>query len=382
MALIDKKTEVLAAIIVGCVGVFFVFGMPFFVGGIISELGFNQSQANLVSSAEIAGMALSSMLGFFWIQKFRWRTIAYFGIAVIVAGNLISSIEFSDEHSFPLFLTVRFITGLFGHGLCFSLGVAAIGRTKNPDKNFSYTIAAQVIMGSLTALLVPIAMSKYGIVGMTYPAIALAVIGLYFIKDLNDGKQLELNHINTDGSSKMLFLPLIGLLIMAIWQMGVGPFFNNLVPYGINNGLSGDAIGRALFISTAMSIIGPISASMLIGKIDRSYAVFGALSVQIIIIMSFSGEITWIGFTLRAICFQVAWNFVGPFLMGMVASVDKSGNYSVMIPASQLGGIAIGHAVVASILSTGNPSLINYASGSFIALSILIYFMLFRNRTE
>ena len=101
MALIDKKTEVLAAIIVGCVGVFFVFGMPFFVGGIISELGFNQSQANLVSSAEIAGMALSSMLGFFWIQKFRWRTIAYFGIAVIVAGNLISSIEFSDEHSFP-----------------------------------------------------------------------------------------------------------------------------------------------------------------------------------------------------------------------------------------------------------------------------------------
>ena len=53
----DKKVEVFAAIIIGCVGVFFVFGMPFFVGGIISELGLSQSQANLVSSAEIAGMA-------------------------------------------------------------------------------------------------------------------------------------------------------------------------------------------------------------------------------------------------------------------------------------------------------------------------------------
>ena len=61
----DKKFEVFAAIMISCVGVFFVFGMPFFVGGIISELGFCQSQANLVSSAEIAGMALSSMLGFF-----------------------------------------------------------------------------------------------------------------------------------------------------------------------------------------------------------------------------------------------------------------------------------------------------------------------------
>ena len=57
--------------------------MPFFVGGIISELGLSQSQANLVSSAEIAGMALSSILGF-WIQRYEWKTIAYFGITVII----------------------------------------------------------------------------------------------------------------------------------------------------------------------------------------------------------------------------------------------------------------------------------------------------------
>ncbi len=378
----DKKVEVFAAIIIGCVGVFFVFGMPFFVGGIISELGLNQSQANLVSSAEIAGMALSSMLGFFWIQKYKWKTIAYFSITVIILGNFISSIGFSEEPSFSLLVAVRFLTGLFGHGVCFSLGVAAIGRTNNPDKNFAYSIAAQVIMGSLTALLVPMAMSKYGISGMTIPAIFLALIGLFFVKYLFVNNPSETNDGQTQDGSQIIFLPLIGLLIMVVWQMGVGPFFNNLVPYGIGNGISSDAIGIALFVSTAMSIIGPISASMLIDKVDRSHAIFGALTVQILIILSFTGEITWIGFMLRAICFQVAWNFVGPFLMGMIAAVDRSGNYSVMIPASQLGGISIGHAVIASLLNSGNPSLINYYSGSFIALSILIYFILFRNRSE
>ena len=40
-----------------------VFGMPFFVGGLISELGFTQAQANLISSAEIAGMALFLSIG-------------------------------------------------------------------------------------------------------------------------------------------------------------------------------------------------------------------------------------------------------------------------------------------------------------------------------
>ena len=382
MKMADKKVEVFAAIIIGCVGVFFVFGMPFFVGGIISELGLSQSQANLVSSAEIAGMALSSMLGFFWIQRYEWKTIAYFGITVIILGNFISSIGFSEEPSFSLLVMVRFLTGLFGHGVCFSLGVAAIGRTNNPDKNFAYSIAAQVIMGSLTALLVPMAMSKYGISGMTIPAIFLALIGLFFVKYLFVNNPSETNDGQAQDGSKIIFLPLIGLLIMVVWQMGVGPFFNNLVPYGIGNGISSDAIGIALFISTAMSIIGPISASMLIDKVDRSHAIFGALTVQILIILSFTGEITWIGFMLRAICFQVAWNFVGPFLMGMIAAVDRSGNYSVMIPASQLGGISIGHAVIASLLNSGNPSLINYYSGSFIALSILIYFILFLNRSE
>jgi len=381
MPMTDKKIEVFAAIMISCVGVFFVFGMPFFVGGIISELGFSQSQANLVSSAEIAGMALSSMLGFFWIQKYRWKNIAYFGIAIIIIGNLLSSIGSFDENSFSLLVAIRFITGLFGHGVCFSLGVAAIGRTNNPDQNFAYSVAAQVIMGSLTALLVPIAMTKYGISGMIIPAIGLAAIGLFFVTYLSDGNQQDVNVSNPNESSKIVLLPIIGLLIMIIWQMGVGPFFNNLVPYGIDNGLTGDAIGRALFISTAMSIIGPISASFLIDKVDRSHAIFGALAVQILIILSFTGEISWIGFTLRAVCFQVAWNFVGPFLMGMIAGVDKSGNYSVMIPASQLGGISIGHAVIASLLNSGNPSLINYFSGAFIALSILIYFLLFRNKT-
>ena len=108
MTMADKKVEVFAAIIIGCVGVFFVFGMPFFVGGIISELGLSQSQANLVSSAEIAGMALSSMLGFFWIQRYEWKTIAYFGITVIILGNFISSIGFSEEPSFSLLVMVRF----------------------------------------------------------------------------------------------------------------------------------------------------------------------------------------------------------------------------------------------------------------------------------
>ena len=126
----DKNSEVIAAILIGCAGVFMVFGMPFFVGGIISELGFSQSQANLISSAEIAGMSLSSLMGIFWISRFRWQRIAYFGLGVIIIGNLISSMIID----FQTLVIIRFLTGLLGHGVGFALGVAAIGRTNNPIK--------------------------------------------------------------------------------------------------------------------------------------------------------------------------------------------------------------------------------------------------------
>ena len=37
MTINDKSSEVIAAILLGCAGVFMVFGMPFFVGGIRME---------------------------------------------------------------------------------------------------------------------------------------------------------------------------------------------------------------------------------------------------------------------------------------------------------------------------------------------------------
>jgi len=373
----NERSEVIAAILIGCAGVYMVFGMPFFVGGMLSELNFSQSNANLISSAEISGMSLSSLLGIMWVGKYNWRKVAALALSAIIIGNIISCYV-SDFNSL---LVIRFLTGLLGHGTAFALGVAAIGATSQPDKNFGYSVASQVIMGSLTALFIPQAIANYGIAGMFAPAILLGIIALFFTSKLAVSAQIK--NAKTSTNSKFLVLPIIGLIIMVIWQMGVGPFFNNLVPYGISMNIEAEInvfkntikvdVFTILFLSTALSIIGPLSASALASKINRSVAICCALAVQVIIILSFQGEITWLGFALRVILFQTAWNFVGPFLMGLIASVDESGNYSVLIPASQLGGIAIGHGVIASLIQGNNMGLINYYCAAVIFLSAFLY---------
>jgi predicted MFS family arabinose efflux permease len=368
----NKETpQVTAAILLSCAGIFMVFGMPFFVGGLISELGFTQAQANLISSAEIAGMALSSLLGAAWIGRFNWRHVALFALFAVLAGNLFS---FYVEN-FQVLVATRFITGLVGHGTAFALGVAAIGNTSQPDRNFGFTIASQVAMGALTALIVPKTIAIYGIAGMCAPAAILAVVAMAFIPRLATSGHAQTPDSNQSKRTGILILPLLGLLVMIIWQMGVGPFFNNLVPYGISIQLDPSDIGTALFLSTGLSIIGPLTASALANKINRKIPVCIALTIQLLIILSFQGDITWIGFTIRAILFQTAWNFTGPFLMGMIANLDESGRYSVLIPASQLGGIALGHAVIASLVQGSNLVLVNYFCAGAIFLSIFLFIM-------
>jgi hypothetical protein len=59
--------------------------------------------------------------------------------------------------------------------------------------------------------------------------------------------------------------------------------------------------------------------------------------------------------------------------MGMIATMDNTGRFSALIPASQLGGIAIGQAIIASLLQGNNLALINYFCGAVIFLSALIF---------
>ena len=370
----NKSGQVVAAIVLSCAGVFMVFGMPSFVFGLISILEFSQSQANLISSAEIAGMALSSLLSILWIGRFNWRKVALCALLAIVLGNLISPF-ISDSQ---LLVSIRFLAGLVKHGTAFALGIAAISSTSEPDKNFGFPITSQVVMGALTLFFAPKLIAAYGIAGMCFPAAILACIAMTLTSRLAQSGGVQAHGSDANQTTGLSFigkygLPIAGLLVMIAWQMGVGPFFNNLFPFGISINLDPSEIGTALFLSTGLSIIGPLSASALASKVKRVIPVCLALAVQLLVVLSFQGEMTWAGFAIRAILFQTAWNFTGPFLMGMIATMDNTGRFSALIPASQLGGIAIGQAIIASLVQGNNLALINYFCGAVIFLSALIF---------
>ena len=378
----NKETpQVIAAIILSCAGVFMVWGMPIFLGGLESVFKFDQTQANLIMSAEFAGMTLSSILSILWIGRFDWRKVALCALLAIVLGNLITSYISTDNISaFRLLVGIRFFTGLVGTGTAFALGIAAVGNTSEPDKNFGYAIASQIAMGSLIAFFVPNLIEKYGIAGMCFPAVILAVVAITLTSKLATSGGVQPHRSIENQTAELSFfrkykLPIVGLLVMVFWQMGVGSFFNNLVLLKDSFNLEESIITNIIGLSTLLSIIGPLSASALASKVKRTIPVSLALVVQLLIVLSFQGELTWGGFAIRAILFQTAWNFSGPFLMGMIATMDKTGRFSALIPASQLGGIALGGAIIASLAQGNNLVTINYFCALVIFLSVFLFIL-------
>ena len=370
----NENSQIFVGIVLSCLGLFVGYGMPFFVGGMMTELGFSQTQANYVSSAEFAGMTIASLLAIFWITNLDWRKVAVFALLAIAIGNLISAYT-------PSFLTlavVRFFTALLGHGTAYALGAAILGATSNPDRSFGLSGSIQYVMGSLVALLVPQSMAVFGMAGYCIPAMIVALPALLLntrLRTVNKSIS-EANKISS--TLPFLFLPIACLLVFVIFQIGHGPRWDNFVPFGASVGLDAADVGIALSIAYGISFVGPLAAAALASRMGRNIPVLLALTVQFFVVISFQGQMEWIGFAVRVIVFQIFWGFATTFIMGMVASADKTGRYTVLLPAAQSGGLSLAVAMSAFFVQGYGPDVISYICATALVVTALAFVLVSR----
>ena len=155
---VNSNVALLSAIYLSIIGAAVFIVQPGFVQGLVEFYGFDEQQAGYIASAEIWGLALTTVVLALGGHNYSWQRIFRISICLFVAGNLASTL--TDE--LFAFSVLRFITGLGSGGLV-SLTFTIIGLTRLPDRNFGF-----LIMGVLT----------YGALGLwAFPA-ALALVGL------------------------------------------------------------------------------------------------------------------------------------------------------------------------------------------------------------
>jgi predicted MFS family arabinose efflux permease len=375
----DKPTSVVAAICLGCIGVFAILAAPILVEVMVAKAGIDAGTAGRITAMEALGTALGPVLALGWMQRLPWRLAASGAMAVVIGGNLLS-ISGLDSTSL---MAVRFLVGLFGEGPAFALAMAIVGGTAQKDRNFAFLIAAQVILGVMFFLTLPMPRDA-GLSGVMLPLAALALIALLtvgWIPKPTGGAPQHGTHVAAGGS----VLPAVAALaVMLIWCTGLGAVWSFIKLIGVTvtcpgcEGVAKEqaaaAVGQALGLSTGVAVVGALAAATLADRFGRLLPVSIALLAQLAMVLLLRGEMPWLQFALTAMTFQAFWNLTGPYMMGTVALNDATGRVSLLIPTAQIGGFFLGPTIVSRFLTGESLAAVNTVAAVCMVLALVSFF--------
>ena len=344
----DKPTTIIAALLLSCIGVSALLAMPILTATLVASVGLPADIAGKVGAVEALGTALAPLAATLWMGRVKWRTAAIFAILVVIAGNVVSSYQTSAG----TLTALRFAVGFLGEGTAFTLAIGIISKTAQKDRNFAFLIAAQVTLGVLAFLLLPLP-ADGGIGGVLLPLAGFAFLTLATVGWIPQPTEAAGHHAAAGGSGGSSGPAFTALTVMLIWCTGLGSIWAFVKLIGTSAGIDPEKVGVALGISTGVGTVGALLASWLADRVGRIAPVTVALLVQVAMIALLQGQMSFLEFAVTAAVFQTFWNLNGPYLMGTIALSDNTGKVSLLIPTAQIGGFFLGPVIASRFLTAG-----------------------------
>ena len=347
---INSRMTLFAAFYMGIVGPEVFIVQPGIVQGFVEYLKFTEQQAGYIASAEMWGVALTTIVMTFLSSRVNWRQVFTFSLVLVAASNL-ASLTTTEFYAFGAW---RFLAGI-GCGGLVSLSFAVIGLTDDPDRNFGYYIMWVLTYGAFGLLVLPTAYSLVGMEGVIVFFALFPACGLLLVKYLpasgEEHVQVEADAVNLQGSFKAL-----ALAAMFSYFLAQGLVWAYLFLVGLSGGASEQQVANGLTLSQFMGIAGALTAALLGVRYGRAKPLTLAIVGSIIPLAFLFGPVDILVYTISVCVYNYAWNVTHPYLLASMASFDRTGKVVVYAVAFQMLGLALGPAVAATLVAPGDYS--------------------------
>lgn len=363
---LDSRKTIWSTIYLSVIGASVFIIQPGFIQGMVEYLGYTPQQAGFVASAEIWGIAVTTVVLAFTAHRINWHWVLMGSILLFVGGNL-GSLIVSEPDSFG---TWRFIAGLGSGGLV-SLSFTIIGLTGNPDRNFGYLIAWVLIYGALGLYAMPTLFALSGIKGLIMFLILFAMGGILCVRYMptsgEEHIQVEEDSVDLPGAFRV-----IAVAAMFSYFFAQGVIWAYLFLIGTNAGMGEQEVANGLTISQFLGIAGAFTAAAVGRRYGRGLPLaIGILGGAAILFLLF-GEFTAIVYALTVCIYNYAWNMTHPYLLAAMASFDAHGRVVVYAVAAQMVGLAVGPAFAATLIREGDYSNVIWAGILLFTLSFVL----------
>jgi predicted MFS family arabinose efflux permease len=364
---INSRRTLWSVFLVGVIAPEVFIVQPGFVQGLVVHVGFDDQGAGYTASAEMFGLAATTILMTFIAHRVNWRTVMLGSLVVMFLANAMCTLT-TDLNTF---VALRFIAGL-GAGSLVSLSFAIVGLTSNPDRNFGLLIMWVLTYGALVLWAMPSVYASAGMGGALWFFALFPLVAVPFIKHLpKNGEsvaQIEEDAVNLTAGMKAL-----ALVAMLAYFMAQGVVWAYLFLIGLSGGLTEQAVANGLTLSQFAGIAGAMLAAVMAHRFGRSLpltvGILGGALCLYFLVESFE----FLAFAVAVCVYNFAWNMTHPFLLAAMASFDRRGRVVVYAVAMQMVGLAIGPGLAASVIAEGDYINVNWlGAGLFVASLVLI----------
>lgn len=355
-----------AAILMGVIGPEVFIVQPGFVQGLVVHLGFTDSQAGYTASAEMFGIAATTILLTFIAHRVNWRLVFAGSLALMFLANALSTLV----GEFEAFTLLRFVAGLGAGGLV-SLSFAAIGLTDNPDRNFGYLIMWVLIYGALGLMLMPTAYALGGMDSVLWFFALFPLAGLPFVKYLPVTGENAVA-VEQDAVTLSIVMRGLALLAMLAYFLAQGVVWAYLFLIGLAGGLSEQAVANGLTVSQFAGIAGAFLAAVVGRRYGRSLPLTAGIVGGALCLYFLVGQFQFLVFAVAVAAYNFAWNLTHPYLLAAMASFDRRGRVVVYAVAMQMLGLAVGPSLAASVIDGGTYVNVNMLGAALFVASLCL----------
>jgi predicted MFS family arabinose efflux permease len=342
-------------------GLYYVNIMPAIVDGLIEGLDFSPQDAGFVGSANVYGAAAGALLIVFLVRRLNWRRSAYALLAGLIAMDFLSMTITAPQ----ALIGFRFLHGFIG-GALVGVGFSVIARTTNPDKTFGVLLVVQFGLGGLGNLYLPRLVPSFGVEILFMALIAFSVVTAFMVPFLADYPVNQEEDGGTARPAERIAWRPLGLTLLAIFlfqaaNMGLFAF---IIGLGRAYSLDLEFITTTLAASGWIGIVGAVIVIAIYTKFGRFRPLMGAMILTIAGFMALHFSANATVFFVANCGMGITWAFVIPYLLGLCAEFDKSGQMAALGGFASKMGLASGPMVAGMLVRDDNfGTLINVSAG-------------------
>ena len=363
----QESVSYLAALMAGYfVGAQSIALIPFWMGTIVEGFAVDEQTAGGLATLQLGVLGAVALLLSAGVHRINRQRFIQLGVALSIAGNLVSIYAFSLR-SLELLFVARTVAGV-GEGLALATATALAAGTANPIRTFSLLNGCMAIMAGIVFLGLPTLIRHFAAPGFFAAMMAAGVLAASLSRYLSGSTSLAPAAQNRTvnwafGLRSWLVLTMLGLC--AIVTGGVWAFAERV---GINSvRLSLQTVGTVMAVAAFAAPLGPLIANFIGTRFGHTVPVVTGAVLYIGVAFAFGFAFTLPIFVVGAISHAIISVFLATYLSAYMAYLDPSGRVAAASPALISAGNALGPSVMAYTLVMGS----DYQALAWTAVALL-----------